>query len=71
MKKNMGNIDRLIRSFLALNIIFFYSRDFISGIGGTILLVVALVFLVTSLFAYCPLYALLGIHTNKLKDNNI
>ena len=71
MKKNMGNIDRLIRSFLALNIIFFYSRDFITGIAGTILLVVALVFLVTSLFAYCPLYTLLGIHTNKLKDNNI
>lgn len=71
MKKNMGNIDRLIRSILALNIIFFFSRGFISGIAAVILLVLAGAFLVTSLFANCPLYTLLGIHTNKLRDNNI
>jgi len=38
-----------------------YFTDILTGLVGTILLVVAGVFALTSLFGFCPLYRLLGI----------
>jgi hypothetical protein len=65
MKRNMGRIDRLIRTLVAINIILFYVVGFVSGVFAIILLIFAAIFLVTSLFAKCPLYDLLRIHTNS------
>jgi hypothetical protein len=65
MKKNMGSLDRFIRSFIAVNILLFYYKGFISGPVAVVLVILAIIFIVTSLFAYCPLYTWLGIHTNK------
>ena len=67
----MGNLDRFIRTIIALNILFFYSRNLISGTVAIVLMVFAIIFLVTSLLAYCPLYSILGIHTNKPKSPKI
>jgi hypothetical protein len=69
MKKNMGNLDRIVRALIALNILFFYSRGFLPGSIGIVLLTLAGIFLVTSLFAYCPLYTIFSIHTNKGKSS--
>ena len=63
MKKNMGKADRLIRTIVALVIGFLLFNGTISGTLGTILAVVAIVFLVTSLISWCPAYLPFGIST--------
>ncbi|MCX6335100.1 MAG: DUF2892 domain-containing protein [Bacteroidia bacterium] len=56
MKKNMGNLDRIIRLLVAAVIVVLYFLNVISGTLAVVLLVVAAIFLVTSIFSFCPLY---------------
>ena len=65
MKKNMGIADRLIRVLVAIAIAACYFTHLINGLTAIILLVVAGVFLLTSLVSFCPLYLPFGIKTNK------
>ena len=65
MKRNMGNLDRLIRSLIAILIISLSFTGIIYGVLGTALLVISVIFLLTSVMAFCPLYKLIGIHTCK------
>jgi hypothetical protein len=65
MEKNMGTIDRLIRSIVAVVVIILYSTGRISGTLAIVLGIIAIVFLLTSLVSFCPLYKALGISTNK------
>jgi hypothetical protein len=68
MKKNMGTIDRTIRVLVALAIGILYLTDQISGIAAIILGIFAIVFVVTSVVAICPLYLPLKISTIKKKE---
>ncbi|TDQ28437.1 YgaP family membrane protein [Tenacibaculum caenipelagi] len=68
MKKNMGNTDKAIRTLIALIIACLSYFDIITGVLGNVLLVLAIVFLVTSLINFCPLYSLFGINTRKSKE---
>jgi len=68
MKKNMGSADKLIRVFLAAIIGVLYFTNVITGTLGIVLMVLAIVFLLTSLVSFCPLYLLLGIRTCPLQD---
>ena len=68
MKKNMGNADRIIRVILAAVIAALYFTNIITGTWGIVLLVIAGVFLVTSLISFCPLYAPFGLKTCASKD---
>jgi hypothetical protein len=63
MKKNMGSADRLIRVLIAAAIAVLYFTNVISGTLGIVLLVLAGVFLLTSLVSFCPLYAPFGLST--------
>lgn len=63
MKRNMGRVDRAIRSMLGLGIIYAYAYDYIPGGIGIFLLVISAIFILTSVFAVCPLYYLFGIST--------
>ncbi|MGC4038576.1 MAG: DUF2892 domain-containing protein [Chitinophagaceae bacterium] len=63
MKKNMGTADRIIRTIVALVIVFLFIQKQITGIVGYVLIAFAAVFLVTSLFGTCPLYSLFGLST--------
>ncbi len=65
MKKNMGNSDRLIRVILAIIIAVLSFAGVISGVTETVLLILAGVFVITSLFSFCPLYTLVGLKTCK------
>jgi hypothetical protein len=67
MKTNMGNTERLIRLMAAVAILALYLLGFLPGVWATVLLVIAGVFFLTSLVGYCPLYGILGIHTNRKK----
>jgi CBS-domain-containing membrane protein len=63
MKRNMGTTDRIIRVLVAVVIGVLYYTQIISGTIGIALLVVASIFLLTSVVSFCPLYAPFGIST--------
>ncbi len=67
MKKNMGTIDRVLRIVIAAVVAVLYFSGTISGTLGIVLLVLAVVFLLTSLLGVCPLYFPLGLKTNRGK----
>lgn len=67
MKKNMGNADRIIRSVIALVVLVLFITDVISGTLGIILLVLAGIFLLTSLIRTCPLYLPFGLSSIRKK----
>ncbi len=63
MKVNMGTIDRLIRTVLAILVGVLYFTGQISGTAAIILGILAVVFLLTSAISFCPLYLPFGIST--------
>lgn len=65
MKKNMGTIDRVIRTVIALAIAVLYFIGQISGTLAIVLGIVAVAFLVTSFVSWCPAYALFDLSTRK------
>jgi hypothetical protein len=56
MTKNMGTADRAIRTILALVVGWLYFTNRVQGTLGIVLLVVAIVFLLTSFVGFCPAY---------------
>ena len=67
MKKNMGSTDKIIRVLLAAVFAFLYFSNVVSGTVGIVLLVLAAVFLLTSMVSFCPLYTLVGVNTCPTK----
>lgn len=67
MKKNMGTTDRIIRTIIALIAAYLYFGGIVTGTLGIVLIVVAAVFLLTSLVSFCPLYAIVGLRTCPAK----
>lgn len=63
MKPNMGTIDKAIRIVLALVVGVLYFTGQISGAVAIILGILAIVFVLTSLISFCPLYLPLGVST--------
>lgn len=63
MKKNMGSADRIIRLVLAAVIAVLYFTNTVPGMLGLVLLVLAVVFALTSFVSFCPLYAPFGLST--------
>ena len=59
----MGNADRIIRITLAVIVVFLYYNNTITGTMGIVLLVLAGIFVLTSLIGFCPLYKLVGLNT--------
>lgn len=69
MKKNMGGADRTIRILIAAIIVALYYFKVIDGILGIVLLVFAGIFVLISVFSFCPFYPLLGINTCSVKKS--
>ncbi|POY38842.1 DUF2892 domain-containing protein [Flavobacterium alvei] len=67
MKKNMGSADRISRILFAIVIGVLYFTKAIEGTAALVLGAFAIVFLLTSLISFCPLYVPLGISTCKKK----
>ncbi len=68
MKKNMGAADRTVRILLAILMGALYFTNTVTGTFGLVLLVLAIVFLLTSMISFCPLYAAFGFSTGKKKQ---
>lgn len=66
----MGAADKLIRLIVAAIIAILFFMDVITGKLALVLLIVAGVFVLTSLISFCPLYGLLGINTCHTKKSN-
>jgi len=65
MKKNVGSVDKIIRYALAAIIIVLFVLNVVTGLLGYILLVVAAIFILTSLFSFCPIWMIFGVKTCK------
>jgi hypothetical protein len=65
MKANVGTVDKIIRIALAVLVAILYFTNVISGTLGIILLVLAGVFVLTSLISFCPIWAIFGVNTCK------
>jgi hypothetical protein len=68
MKRNMGLADRVIRLLVVLVVAFLIFTDVVTGGWAVALGVLAVVFLLTSLVAFCPLYFPFKISTVKKND---
>jgi len=68
MKKNMGTTDKGIRIIIAIGIALLYYFNIIEGTLAYILMALSIVFLLTSLISFCPLYTPFGINTCKTKE---
>lgn len=67
MKPNMGGIDRIIRIVIAVIVAVLYFNGTLTGTVGIVALVLAAVFVLTSLVSFCPLYTLVGLNTCPVK----
>ena len=70
MKKNMGSVDRITRVIIAAIIAFLYFTNIITGTLGLVLIILSVVFLLTSLISFCPLYAPFGINSCPTKEKD-
>jgi hypothetical protein len=61
----MSNVDRIFRVVVAALFAYLYFSGTVTGALGILLLVLGVVFLLTSFVAFCPLYAPFGISTCK------
>ena len=67
MTNNMGNTDKLIRLVIAAIIAVLYYTGTISGTLALVLGIFAVIFTLTSLVNFCPLYTLMGVNTCETK----
>lgn len=65
MTPNMGTTDKAVRIIAAVILVMLYFTNTLTGTLGLIALVVAGIFLLTSLIGVCPLYLPFGISTRK------
>lgn len=66
MKKNMGVLDRTVRTVIAIIGGFMVYLKMVEGTSASVLLVVAGVFVLTSLVGFCPLYGIFRLNTSNL-----
>jgi hypothetical protein len=67
MKKNVGSIDKIVRLLLAALFIILFFTHVVVGVFGYILLALAAILILTSLFSFCPIWMLFGVKTCKTK----
>lgn len=69
MKKNLGTPDRIVRVVLAAIAAFLYYSGTVTGTFGLVLVIATVIFLITSIISFCPLYAIFGINTCPVKKS--
>lgn len=65
MKRNMSNTDRIVRVLISALFAYLYFGGIVTGTLGIVLLVLAGVFTLTAVVAFCPLYAPFKLSTYK------
>jgi hypothetical protein len=70
MKKNIGNLDKMIRLLAALIMAVLVITGIVKGTLAILLVIAAVILLVTSLNGFCGLYTLLGLTTCPVKSKS-
>jgi len=65
MKRNMSNIDRIVRLVIAALFAFLYFGGVLPGTLGLVLFILGIVFVLTSIVSFCPIYALFKLSTYR------
>ena len=65
MKLNMGSPDRIVRILIAIIIAVLLFTNVLQGALAVILGIIAIIFIVTSVIGFCPLYVSFGMSTKK------
>ena len=65
MKRNMSNTDRIARLVISALFAYLYFGGIVTGTLGIVLLVLAGIFTLTAIVAFCPLYAPFKLSTYK------
>ena len=65
MKKNMGTADKIIRVIIAAIFLTLYFTNVITGTVGIVLIALSVIFLLTSLVSFCPVYSIFGVSTKQ------
>ena len=68
MKKNVGTIDRAVRTVAGIAAIAAYAMSMLTGTMGIVALVAGVVLLGTATLGWCPPYAIFGISSCKIKS---
>jgi hypothetical protein len=63
MKRNLSDIDRIVRVVLAALFGYLYFAGIATGALGVILALLGVILLFTSVVSFCPLYAMLKLST--------
>lgn len=69
MRTNIGNADKIIRIIISLLMGLISFMGIFSTTIGVILLVMAVFIILTSIFSFCPIYALIGISSCAKKED--
>jgi hypothetical protein len=68
MKQNMGTADRLIRIIIAAGLAALYFTGVVTNTTmATVLWIIGIIFFITAVIGFCPLYTIAGLKTNKKK----
>ena len=65
MKRNLSNIDRIVRLVIAALFAYLYFGGVLPGTLGLVLFVLGIVFVLTSIVSFCPIYAMFKLSTYK------
>lgn len=67
MKPNVGTTDKIVRITAAIIFAILFFTGVVQGTVGMVLLILGGIFLATSLISFCPIYAIVGMNTCKVK----
>ena len=65
MKRNLSNVDRIVRVVVAALFAYLYFAGIVTGELGIVLVVLGAVFVLTSVVSFCPIYAMFKLSTFK------
>lgn len=65
MKKNMGTTDKTLRILTAVVIFALIYTETLQGTLAWVLGAFSVVFILTSLISWCPIYTVIGLNTAK------
>ncbi|MFW6227302.1 MAG: YgaP family membrane protein [Bacteroidota bacterium] len=68
MKANMGVTDKTIRVLIAITVGILIYTNVISGTWAIVAGILSIIFVLTSMIGFCPLYAILGVKTCKSRN---
>jgi len=66
MKMNMGNADRIVRGLIAVCLIALNIKGIITGGLAMAAIIIAVIFMLTSLVGFCPVYSIFGFSSRKI-----